>query len=249
MTYLELVQEATRESGASTEVPSALASVTGLQARFKRWVRQSWKELQMERPDWYFRGEEQVIQNIESASLDEGVRVPTSLMPNTAIPSWNFVLRYDIYLRLQNDATDNPTLLTFIPWNNWNRGYGRSEAQLERNEDGGESGRPDRFTITPTGEMWINPIPDDTYEIQLFGPKKLQELSDDADEPFLPEHYHEMLVWRAVREYGMYHQDVAVAERARANYIPYKKSLDEEYMPQMTLRVDGFYADNSWRTT
>lgn len=241
MTYLELVQEAIKESGASTEVPSTLVGTTGLTDKFKRWVKQAWKKIQLERPDWYFRGEEQVIQNITSAALNEGVRVPTSLMPSTAVPSWNFVLRYDIYIHLQNDATDVPTLLRYIPWNNWYEGYGRSDAQLEYNESESETSRPQRFTISPTGEMWINPIPDDTYEIQLFGPKKLQELSVDADEPFLPENYHEMIVWRAVREYGMYHQDVAVAERARANYIPYKKGLDEEYLPHMTLCVDGFY--------
>lgn len=242
MTYLELVQEAMRESGVSTEIPSALSGVTGITDKFKRWVASSWKELQLERPDWYFRGEEQVIQNIVSTSLDEGVRVPTSLMPNTAVPSWNFVLRYDIYIRLQGDNTDAPSLLTFIPWNKWREGYGRSDARLEYNEQESQEGRPTRFTIAPTGEMWINPIPDDTYEIQLFGPKTLQELSADADEPFLPENYHDMIVWRAVREYGMYHQDVAVAERARANYIPYKKALDEEYLPQMTLSVDSLYS-------
>ena len=57
-TYLELVNDAIRESGVDLDSLSVLdfASPTDkMHERFKHWVSQAWKELQMERNEWEFK--------------------------------------------------------------------------------------------------------------------------------------------------------------------------------------------------
>lgn len=223
-------------------MPSTLVGVEGIQLEFKNYVIDAWREIQMERRDWYFKQAEQSI-DIDNVALTDGMRVPTSLINSANSRSWNFIHLYDVFVRLRNDNTDQPSRIYFVPWNNWNDSMGRSDAQLNYNDGQDIEDRPRYFTIAPTGELWLNPIPDLEYEMQFFGPTAVQELSADSDTPTLPTDYHDMIVWRAVREYGMYHNDTGTAERARVKYMFYKKLLDEEYLPHITLDTNGFYED------
>ena len=221
-------------------MPSTLVGVEGIQLEFKEFVNDSWRNIQMERKNWYFRAAEQSI-DIDNLTLTDGMRVPTSLIDAANSRSWNFIHLYDMYVRKRNDDTDPPTRIYFVPWNFWAEKWGRSDAALEYNDEKDKEGRPQYFTIAPTGELWLNPIPDVNYEMQFFGPAAIQELSDNTDTPTLPTDYHDMIVWRAVREFALYHSDAATAERARLNYMPYKKNLDDEYLPHVTKKMNSFY--------
>lgn len=242
MNFLQLVQKAIRKSGARASVPSSLSLVEGIQLEFKNYVIDAWREIQMERRDWYFRQAEQSI-DIDNLSLTDGMRVPTSLINVANSRSFNWISLFDVYVRLRADDTDPPSKIYFVPWNSWNDSFGRSDAQLEYNDNQNIEGRPRYFTIAPTGEIWLNPIPDVNYEMQFFGPTAVEELSNDSDTPFLPTDYHDMIVWRAVREYALYHNDTGTAERASVKYTFFKKALDDEYLPHMTKKMDGFYGD------
>lgn len=241
MNFLQLVQKAIRKSGARAEVPSSLTSVTGIQLEFKEFVADAWRLIQMERQDWYFRQAEQAI-DIDNVALTDGMRVPTSLIDSANSRSWNFIHLYDVYVRLRNDDTDNPSPIYFVPWNNWQEKLGRNDLQLEYNDEKDIEGRPQHFTVAPTGELWLNPIPDLEYEMGFIGPTAIQELSADTDTPTLPEAYHDMIMWKAVMDYGMYHSDVASINRGESHYTAYKKNLDQEYLPHMTKRTSQFYS-------
>lgn len=57
-TYLDLVNRAILESGQDIDQLSALDFATPsikMQERFKHWVAQSWKDIQMQRDDWHFK--------------------------------------------------------------------------------------------------------------------------------------------------------------------------------------------------
>lgn len=242
MNFLQLVQKAIRKSGARASVPSSLSSVEGIQLEFKEYVNDAWKEIQMERKDWYFRAAEQSI-DIDQLSLTDGMRVPTSLIDAANSRSWNFIHIYDVYIRLRGDDTDPPSRIYFVPWNNWKDKFGRSNIQLEYNDEKNVEGRPQWFTIAPTGELWLSPIPtaSTNYEMEFFGPTDIQDLSNDSDTPVLPERYHDMIVWKAAYEFHSYHTDAAGMERARQKYMMYKKLLDEEYLTQITLDPTALY--------
>lgn len=240
MEYIELVKRAIRYSGARIDAPSSVSTATGLAADFVDYVNDAYRDIQMERPEWYFRMMPRELE-ISEQLLDKGQKVKPSDIQAPASPSWNFVALYDIFIKESDKADDQPSSITFIPWNNCHNRWGRSEAQLDTNEALEIKGRPQRFTIAPNGEMWLNPIPDKSYVMHFMGPNKVQKLCDDCDQPYMPEEYHDMIVWRAVRDYAMYQQDAAMMEKARIRYLPLKKSLDAEYLPQITLNVGKFY--------
>lgn len=269
MNYLELVQRTIKESGAHLSVPDSLSGLDGLHSMFVDWVNQAWVELQLERPEWYFRMSEDSIRQINSTTLERGVKIPISRLPSEFAPNWNSIQLFDIYIRKQykenmlyqvgsmiysvgqlfsvlgTDSVeyDSPTKLCYIPWSSWASFMGKSQFHLDYNDQEEVIGRPEYFTITPTGEVWIYPIPDAHYEINIFGPKKIQELSEDTDEPYLESEYRLAIVFRALMEYALYHEDRSVFERARNKYRSYKKALEHRYMPDINLNTSSLYRD------
>ena len=238
MNYLELTQKAVRLSGVRLDPPTSVSAAKGLAADFFTYVNDAWRDLQMERPEWYFRIKETQI-DIDPTVLESGQKVSRLNIQSPINRSFNFMALYDFHIKDANDPEDKPTSMTYIPWNNYPE---RTSLELEYNEQTQNPNRPNVFTVSPDGDVWLYPIPDKTYVLNFFGIKKIQELCQDCDVPFLPNEYHDMIVWRAIRDYAMYMQDAAMMEKARARYLPLKKHLDDEYMPHMTQRVDVFYS-------
>jgi len=135
-----------------------------------------------------------------------------------------------------------PTKLCYIPWMQWPDSFGRSLPGREyNNAEDARKGEPQYFTLTPDGQMLVHPTPDKKYIMHFYCTSAIQELSDDLDEPFLPEHLHLMIVWKALMEYALYHNDRSVFERARSKYRVYKKLLEDRYMPAMKFITDVLY--------
>ena len=237
MNYLQLTQKAIRLSGARLDPPTSVTAAKGLAADFFTYVNDAWRDLQMERPDWYFRIQEAEI-DLSGAILDKGQRLTRLQIPAPINRSFNFISLYDFHIQEKDNPADAPTALTYIPWNNY---PDRTSLELDYNEEVQKEQRPTRFTVAPDGQVWLFPAPDKDYTLRFFGVKRIQQLCQDCDTPFLPEEYHDMIVWRAIRDYAMYMQDAAMLEKSRARYMPLKKSLDDEYMPHMTKKVDGLY--------
>lgn len=237
MTYLELTQKAVRLSGARLDPPTSVTAAKGLAADFFTYVNDAWRDLQMERPDWYFRVQESEI-DISGSSLEKGQRLTRLQIPSPINRSFNFLALYDLHIQIKDMPSDVPTPITYIPWNSY---PDRTSLDLDYNEEVQKAQRPKHFTVAPDGQVWIYPVPDKDYVLRFFGIRRIQKLCQDCDEPFLPEEYQDMIVWRAIRDYATYMQDAAMIEKARMRYMPLKKALDDEYMPHMTQKVDTLY--------
>lgn len=240
MNFIQLVQKAIRYSGARIDAPSSVSDATGLARDFVDYVNDAWRDIQMERPEWYFRTKAIEV-DLDKSILEKGQKLSRTAITPPSSGSWNFISLYNVHVIDPDDERDQPTPLRFVPFNFYYSRWGKSEAQLDANENIEQEGRPQRFTIAPTGEVWINPIPDKRYVMHFFGPNRIQQLCDDCDEPFFPPEYHDMIVWRAIRDWAMYQQDSAMMEKARIRYLPLKKSLDSEYLSQITLKTGQFY--------
>ena len=238
MNFLQLTQKAVRLSGARLDPPTSVTAAKGLAADFFTYINDAWRDIQMERPDWYFRAAQGEL-NINSDVLEKGQKLTKISVPNPINRSFNFMALHDFYIVEKDNPTDIPSNLQFIPWNSYPY---RTDIQLDYNENNLDPQRPRDFTVAPNGDIWLFPVPDKDYTINFNGVKRIQELCADCDEPFLPPEYSDMIVWRAIRDYAMYLQDAAMMEKARARYLPLKKSLDDEYLTRMTLDVDTLYS-------
>lgn len=238
MNFLQLTRKAIKLSGARLDLPESVSGAKGLASDFFDYVKMAWSDLQRERPDFYFRVTQAEI-DLSEPSLEKGQKVSRIQIPPVFGRSFNHTALYDFYIQKTDNPNDAPTALQFIPWNFYSD---RSELKLDYNESILERARPRQFTVAPDGNLWVLPIPDAQYTLRLFGTRRIQELCHDCDEPFLPEEYRDMIIWRAIRDYAMYVQDNAMIEKARARYMPLKKALDSEYLTQITLKTDTLYS-------
>lgn len=237
MNLLQLTQKAIRLSGARLDLPTSKSAAKGLAADFFTYINDAWRDLQMERPDWYFRIQEAQI-DLSESTLEKGQKLTRIQIPAPINRSFNFMALYDLHIQESDNPEDKPTPLTYIPWNNY---PDRTSLELGYNSETQARNRPTRFTVSPDGQVWIYPIPDKNYTLKFFGIRRIQQLCDDCDVPFLPEEYQDMIVWRAIRDYATYIQDSAMSEKARFRYMPMKKSLDDEYLTHMTKKMDVLY--------
>lgn len=240
MTYLELVQRTIRESGAHLEVPDTLSGLDGLQSLFKDWVNQAWEETQIERPDWFFRQDDTSV-TLDPTTLTNEVIVPPDEILATFEQDWRLLSLREVYIHDPADTDVIPDRLFYVSWTSWPDMFARSESRQEYNVNDTTEGKPRWYTVAPNGDMYVYPRPDQTYEIQFFAPKAIQTLEVDADEPILDEHYQLGIVYRALMEYALYHDDRSVFERARNKWRSYKKGMEYKYMPDMTFVTDALY--------
>lgn len=242
MNYLELVQRTIRESGAHLRIPEELVGLDGLQSLFKDWVADAWREIQLERSDWNFRQAEEAV-TLDPVTLDNEVIVPPEEISTEFEQDWRVILLRDIYVHDPSDDNFVPRKMFYVPWNRWPQIFGRTVSRREYNEEQDTQRIPRWFTYTPDGMLQVYPRPDRLYEIQFWAPKAVQYLEEDTDEPFLEEHHRMAIVYRALMEYALYHDDRSVFERARNKWRSYKKSLEHRYMPDMAMRTDQLYKD------
>lgn len=241
MNYLELVQRTIKESGAHLDVPDDLSGLDGLQNQFKDWVSQAWQEIQIERPEWHFRQDEGSI-NIDPLVITDEVIVPPSELSTEFENNWKLVTLRDVYIHDPNDSDSVPDRIFYVTWNRWPEVFGRTKSRREYNSDDVTTeDTPRWFTISPKGDMHVYPRPDKEYQIEFFAPKTIQKLEINTDEPYLDEEYRLAIVFRALMEYSLYHDDRSVFERARNKYRSYKKYLEYRYLPDVGLVTDYLY--------
>lgn len=223
MNYLQLVQEAITRSGMRTALPSTLASATDSVVDWKDWVQDSWRELQEESTNWWFR--QKLDQTLAiSASTDE-----------YAMPSGLETLNYRT-LTIYTTAKTDETPVQHMHYEDW-RTYKDTVASSE--------GRPTYITERPDGVLQLWPVPDQAYTLRYDGVWDIDEMLVDADTPgsniaaaqLLPDRYHWVIVWDAVRRYGEHHQEPEVLARAQAKFLAQHARLAERHRPPVYVKA------------
>lgn len=191
-TFLSLVNDVERESGTVSQ-SQWLATVTGATGRQRKivdWVRQAWEMIQRERNDWIFRR----AQFSHALEADEKVYTPTDLgltdfggwMPDTV--TWQGFTVYDGDLGVADECS-----LRVVSYREWLTMFDRGSQQSQR---------PTTLAFTWGRDLAIGAAPDKAYVLRGWYRKAVQSLAVDADEPIMPEDYHQAIVWRALMLLG-----------------------------------------------
>jgi hypothetical protein len=224
MNYLQLVQESITRSGMRTALPSTLAGATDSVVDWKAWVQDSWRELQEESTNWWFR------QNLDqtlaiSASTDE-YSMPANLE----------TLNYRT-LTIYTTAKTDESPIKHIPYEDWRT--------VKDTVDSGE-GRPIYITERPDGVLQVWPVPAQAYTLRYDGVWDVDTMSLDADTPgstitsgtqLLPDRYHWVIVWDAIRRYAEHHQEPEVLARAQAKFLAQHARLAERSRPPVYVKA------------
>jgi hypothetical protein len=223
MNYLQLVQEALTRSGMRTPLPSTLANATDSVVDWKDWVQDSWRELQEESTNWWFR--QRLDQTLAiSASTDE-----------YAMPSDLETLNYRT-LTIYTTAKTDETPVQHVHYEDW-RVYKDTVSSSE--------GRPTYITERPDGVLQLWPVPDQAYTLRYDGVWDIDTMAVDADTPglnragvqLLPDRYHWVIVWDAVRRYAEHHQEPEVLARAQAKFLAQHARLAEKSRPPVYIKA------------
>ena len=218
MNFLQLCQDVFREGGISGQI-SSTQNQTGEASRVVGWVQKAYREILNDQPDaWNFTR--------ESATKQLTAGVGTYSFADLAIVGgvqWDTsTMRYAASSDLSDEA--HLTELDFATFRNtWQFGPSRTQ-----------QGTPADVSVNNETSLVIGPIPAAAGWI-VFDYKAMPTLISDTDTPVIPERFHNAIVWRALRHYGLYEAAPEVVARADIAYKETMLQLTIDQTPEVQI--------------
>jgi len=224
MNFLELCQAAARESRTvDSGRPLSVVGQVGREAKFVHWVREAWREIQIERNAWRF------MRRYYSAGLlpDTMAYTPASLAI-TDLNRWidEKIDRVTIY-KTSLGAADESEIRPLD--------YADFRATYLRGVH--DANRPMHWSVSPDNELMIGPKPDAAYTVQGPYQRTAQVLVANADTPICPTDYHMVIVWRALKMMSDHDEALAVGGTADFRARTLMNLMETTQLPQLRMAV------------
>lgn len=205
MTFLELCQRLRQEVGAAGTGPAAVTGQHGEYQRLIGWIAQAWLELQLERRQWRFAWAEAEIE------LDPAFR---DFSPPADLGHWEAAT-----LRVGDQR------LSALDWPTFRDRY--------RADSGHE--RPTAITQLPDGTLRLDTTPPDAGPLTFEYYRSPQVLAANGDTPRMPEHFHMLIVYRAMLSYALYENAPEVAQKAQLAEQGVMIAMEHSELPDMEI--------------
>lgn len=215
MTFKTLAQRLRQEAGIAGAGPITVSGQAGELGRIVDWILSAYQHVQNLHATWMF------LQNDFSFSTVASTQNYTkSDLALTDLSSWKTT---DV--RLYSAEADEQ-YLTYFPWHEFKELYlfGSSRSQ---------EGRPTLFTIKPDSSISLWPTPDDIYTVNGEYFKVAQTMSDDDDEPVIPDAYRMAIVWKGLMYYGAYAGAEDAYVHGQNEYRSILRKLEQNQLPHM----------------
>src|SRR3990167_6024633 len=198
-TNLELVQDLRQETTDSGAGPTTVVSQSGELARFVKWIKDSWVDLQNDREDWLWLRREFTVNTVSGtdsyAYADCTDTVAAAVITRFARWYDNLDMNGCSYFSCYLAATgvSDQQYLSPMAWDAFRRVY-KFGSQT--------NARPVHFSIGPDQKIWLGPKPDAVYTVAGVYQRGPQEMTLDADVPEMPSRFHRLIVYEAMMRYG-----------------------------------------------
>lgn len=207
MNYLQLAQMVKRESGLSGGAPASISTAAGDDLRIFGWVNQAWQDIFLAHESWRFRRGEALGETTTASMLATATAPGFAL---TDFASWQ--QSAGDYKPTAWRTADGQVTERDLYWLDY-------ETFRRRFVVGVHSPGPVRYwSIGPAEELLLGPTPDAAHMVRASYAKDFVALALDTDEPTLPPRFHDLIAWRALREYGGYDAASEVFQRADQNF-------------------------------
>lgn len=227
MTFLELCQKAGTDSGLISyqNRPTTVAGATGRWAGIVAFTAQSWSDIQRSRGDWEFnRDSFSHALTIGQASYTPAQLGITERFSRFAVDAkaagYQPMHCYDPAIGVADDAS-----LWQISPECWQMIYGRGPQTPTK---------PTEYALA-SGKLFVGSQPDKAYVLAGDYWKSPQVLAADSDVPDLPEHFHDIIAWKAIMKISG--KDGAFADRliAQGEYSTMFRQLVSEQTRPIVL--------------
>lgn len=236
-TFLELCQDLHREVGGAGSAPSAVTGQVGQSLRTVNWIKNAWIKIQNKHANWRWMRKEYFV----------------SLTP----PSYGVlaVATSDPTFEVGPDGTAGATLVRFGRWvtdGDWPAGnvkFGTGSTtdfdlsplvwldyehfrNLYRLSEIAQ-GTPAHYTVDPANNLLVAPAPSASGHY-LIGDymRSPQVLAANGAEPEMPENFHELIVWEAMRRYARFVAAPEVYAHAKEEAGQMMRALEVDQLPE-----------------
>ncbi|OGT57514.1 MAG: hypothetical protein A3E01_08220 [Gammaproteobacteria bacterium RIFCSPHIGHO2_12_FULL_63_22] len=230
MTYLALCQDVKRECGI-TGTLTTVASQTGELERVVNWVKDAWKEIQLQHPDWRWMRSTFSVNTVAADGIYAGTDCTDSRLVDT-ITRFSRWLPYDendgfnVKSYLQSAGVGTEGWLVFLPWSDF-RGLYRRGTQT--------NGTPAHYSIDPQNNLVLGPVPNAIFVVSGEYQMSPQVFSADADVPELPSAFDKVIMYEAMKKVAGYDAASEIMVRAMREGTPLMRALEANQLPGIGL--------------
>lgn len=228
-TYLQLCSDLRQESTDSGTGPSAVTGQSGELARFVKWVKDAWTELQQEHDDWLWMRRSFTVNTVASDG-EYSYTDCTDTTTSAAISRFArwYRGRYDWKCYLQSAGVSGEYFLRWLDWDEFKQQY-RFGSQTD--------GQPIHVSMDPSQKFVLGPKPSAVYVVSgdyQMGP---QILAADGDTPEMPSRFHSLIVYRAMIKYGFNSVAPEALQRATLEGGRLHAALVRDQRPRVSASV------------
>lgn len=229
MNFLQIVNLARSEAGvAGGDLTTLQGALSAESARFKSWVSSAWVRIQSEHPDWdflRFTQEFNTVANQASYTPQQALATSDGTATGTVIlGNWK---RNSFRISTAGQSYQDEMLLGFMPWDQFRNLYQYGNMRSERS-------RPVVYSIDPQKNLWFGIIPNGAYTVVYEYFRTPITLSADADTPAMPDRFHELIAYKALRAYGIFMAAPEVIGRADDQISRISAELAADQLPVIT---------------
>lgn len=217
MNYLELCQRTRMECGISGS-DNTVEAATGEWLRVCTWVAQAWQDIQMEFQDFDLLRNE-----IQFTTVPQ----QQEYAPSTIVAGPFLRWRNNSFRLIQNSLGDE-RILDQMPFNLFRDTYLISTNKISYQV-------PTIVSVGPRQELYFALPPLGEYQITAEYYAPFSELFSDDAVPNLPDHYHMLIVYRAMQHFAGYENAQEVMVRASVEYQKLKEKLMFDFLPPVLV--------------
>lgn len=217
MNFLELCQRVRQESGGvSGTGPAAVTGQSGQLKKIVTWTNAAWRELQLMHDDWLWKRKDFTL--TLSASDNDYSAADASV---TDLGEWDLET-FRIYLT--SAGVSDETFLSRMEYDIWRNVWAIGSQTASR---------PNVVTQKPDLHLGFGPVPDATYTVTGQYLQATQSMTANGDEPTgLPEEFHEIIVYLALRKYAADEGAPEVWANAKSEYRRMMNALERKQLPK-----------------
>ena len=221
MNKLELVQSLKDECDVSGPDLSTTVGLTGELKRLSNWVNQAWNEIQQDHADYEWMRRDMTFHTVAGQAV-YGTSTDIAL---TDFAAWK---NDSFRAYLTSIGTVNEMFLQQLSYDAFRDYYLYASRRTTQS-------RPVAIAIMPNKDLALGLVPNDIYTIVGEYYRTPVALTIDNDVPAMPIRFHMMIVYRAMRKYGLFESAPEIISRADSEYAALLNNLHADQAPEFSV--------------